>query len=122
MGMYRYATANLDGYRIGDEINTSLSVEKGLGEHFAASLVLRSRYSMKDYADTRFLGGTGGTFHDLMVGTSYADGPSTARVFGQVPVYRNVAGIQLTPTYLLGVEYRYVFDFRDLVDVIMPEL
>jgi hypothetical protein len=122
MGLYRYSTANLDGYRVGDEININLAVERGLGEHLAASLVLRSRFGMRDYVETRFLGGTGGTFHDVMPGLSYVDGPSIARVFGQIPLYRNVSGIQLTPTYLLGVEYSYTIDFRDVVDVIVPEL
>ncbi len=121
-GMYRYAGVNLDGYRIGDEVVTNIGAEKSIGEYLSASLVLRSRYALQDYANNRFLTATGGTFHDLMPALSYADGPSSARIFGQVPVYRNVRGIQLTSSYLLGAEYRYVFDFRSLVDVIMPEL
>jgi hypothetical protein len=112
MGMYRYAGANLDGYRLGDEINTSMAAETGFTENFSAMLVVRSRYGMQDYADARFLNGTGGSFHDLMGGISYGDGPSRARVFAQIPLHRNVRGIQLTSTYLLGFEYGYTLDFR----------
>jgi hypothetical protein len=121
-GMYRYAGANLDGYRIGDEINTTLGAEQQIGEYLAASLSVRSRYAAEDYANDRFLNGTGGTFHDLMPGLAYEDGPSMARIFAQLPLYRNVRGIQLTASYLLGVEYRHTFDFRDIVDLVVPEL
>lgn len=121
-GMYRYATANPDGYRLGDEITTGLGAEKGVGEFFTTSLYLRSRFALEDYADGRFLNGTGGTFHDLMASVTYADGPSTFRLFGQVPLYRNVRGIQVTTAYLLGAEYRYSVDFRGVVDAVLPEL
>ena len=121
-GMYRYAGANLDGYRIGDEIITTFGGEKQLGDFFAFNISIRSRYAMEDFANNRFLNGTGGTFHDLMPGVVYEDGPSLARVFGQFPLYRNVRGIQLTTTYMFGAEYSHTFDFRDAVDVIAPEL
>ena len=109
--MYRYAGMNFDSNRIGDEIMTNLGSRKSIGEFFSVSLILRSRYAMKDFAENRFLIGTGGTYHDLMPGVGYGDGPSAARVFAQIPLYRNVRGIQLTSTYLLGAEYRYTFDF-----------
>jgi len=121
-GTYRYAASNLNGYRIGDEILVNVGGEKSLGENFSALLLLRSRFAQKDFATGRFLIGTGGTYYDVMPALSYLEGPSTARIFGQLPVYRNVRGIQLTVTYLLGVEYRYTFDFRDIVDVIVPEI
>ena len=120
--MYRYAASNLNGYRIGDELLTNIGVERTLGENFSASLLLRSRFASEDFAVGRFLIGTGGTYHDVMPGFSYTEGASVARLFAQLPLYRNVRGIQLTTTYLLGVEYRYTFDFRDVVDVIVPEI
>ena len=121
-GLYRYPGSNLDGYRIGDEIFVNLGAEKSLGEQFSVALILRSRYADKDFAGGRFLIGTGGTYHDLVPVLLYSEGSSLARLSGQLPIYRNVRGIQLAITYLLGVEYRYTFDFRDIVDVIVPEL
>lgn len=110
-GIYRYSGMNFDQYRIGDEIITNIGSQKGLGEFFSVALVIRSRYAMKDFAENRFLIGTGGTYHDLMPAVSYAEGRSAARIFGQIPLYRNVRGLQLTSTYLLGAEYQYTFDF-----------
>jgi len=121
-GTYRYSSTNPDGYRIGDEIVLVFGGEKSLGENFSASLMTRSRFADKDFAGGRFLIGTGGTYHDMMPGLTYTDGPSSVRLFGQLPLYRNVRGLQLTTTYLLGAEYRYTIDFRDVVDVIVPEL
>ena len=119
---YRYAGTNFDGYRLGDEILVHLGGEYTITENVGGSMYLRSRFAQKDYANRRVLGATGGSYLDLMPGISYSDGPSTARVFGQVPVYRNVRGIQLSLSYMIGVEYRYTFDVRGLVDVIVPEL
>jgi hypothetical protein len=120
--MYRYSDGNPNGYRIGDEVLTNLGVEKSIGELFSAQLALRSRYAFKDFASGRFLIGTGGTYHDAVAALIYTDGPSTARLLGHLPVYRNVRGIQMTTSYLLGVEYQYTFDFRSVVDIVVPEL
>ncbi len=109
-GTYRYAGANFDGYRLGDEIVTGLGVEYSLGESFAGALLLRSRFAGQDFASRRILSATGGTYHDLMLALSYVEGASHVRAFTQLPVYRNVRGIQLTVAYLLGVEVRYTFD------------
>lgn len=111
-GTYRYAGTNFDGYRIGDEIVTGLGVEYTLSESFAGVLLLRSRFASQDYASRRILFATGGTYHDLMPSLSYVDGPSRVRAFAQLPVYRNVRGIQLTVAYLLGVEFSYTFDLN----------
>ncbi len=108
--MYRYSGANFDGYRIGDEYTIALGGDYALNENFGVALQLRSRFAMQDYANRRTLSATGGSYHDLMSSIAYTDGPSHARVFGQLPVYRNVRGIQLTVSYLLGIEYGYTFD------------
>ncbi len=110
---YRYSGTNFDGYRIGDEFVVGLGGEYELNEHFDGSLFLRSRFASQDYANRRTLSATGGTYHDFMPSLSYSDGPSHMRVFGQLPIYRNVRGIQLTLSYLLGIEYSFTFDFSE---------
>lgn len=112
-GTYRYAGTNFDGYRIGDEIITGLGLVYAFDENFAGLLLLRSRFASQDYASRRILSATGGTYHDLMASVSYNDGPGHLRAFGQLPVYRNVRGIQLTVAYLLGVEFGYTFDLSE---------
>lgn len=104
---YRYAGTNFDGYRLGDEILTTLLVEKSITEHYSGFVALRSRFAEKDFANRRFLIGTGGTYHDFMPGVGYADGPSSLRLFGQLPVYRNVRGIQLTLAHMIGLQFTY---------------
>jgi hypothetical protein len=117
---YRYAGTNLNGYRIGDEYLITLGGDYVLGENFSGSLHLRSRFAMQDYSNRRTLASTGGTYHDLMPSMSYVDGPSYARLFGQLPVYRNVRGTQLTLSYLLGVEYRYTIEFGNSSVIEVP--
>jgi hypothetical protein len=111
--MYRYSGTNFNSYRLGDEFLTTMGGEYSFSEHFGGLLMLRSRYALQDFSNRRTLSATGGTYHDLMPSISYYDGPSQFRVFSQLPVYRNVRGIQLTLAYLLGVEYSYAFDFSD---------
>ena len=121
-GTYRYAGTNLDGYRTGDEIVLLAGAEYDLSGYIGSSLVARARFARKDFAGRRVLSATGGSYVDLVPALTYAGGPSAARFFSHIPLYRNINGIQLTLTYLIGLEYRYTFDFRDVVDVLIPQL
>ncbi len=108
---FRYSASNFNAYRIGNELSVHTGGEYRFGQNFSGSLFLRGRFSSVDYSNGRFLNATGGTYYDLMPGIGYADGPSLFRIFGQLPLYRNVRGIQLTLSSMLGAEYRYTFDF-----------
>lgn len=107
---YKYAGTNFDGYRIGDEIIATVLAEKSVSENYALFLAVRSRFAGKDFASRRSLIGTGGTYHDLMPGIGYGDGPSSLRLYGQLPLYRNVRGIQTTLTYMVGLQFAYRFE------------
>lgn len=102
---YRYAGTNFDGYRIGDEVVAGLGGEYYFDEHYALSLLVRSRFAWQDFASQRILSATAGTYHDVLPSLSYYDGPSHVRAFAQMPLYRNVRGIQLTVSFMLGGEY-----------------
>jgi len=106
---YRYAGTNFDGYRLGDEIVATLLGEKSIGENYSGFLALRARFVQKDYANRRFLVGTGGTYYDFMPGIGYGEGRSSLKLFGQLPLYRNVRGIQLALAYTLGISFAYEF-------------
>ena len=104
---YRYAGTNFDGYRLGDEILATVIAEKSITENYAGFVALRSRFAQKDFANRRFLIGTGGTYYDFMPGIAYREGRSSLKLFGQLPLYRNVRGIQLTPAYMFGLQFTH---------------
>jgi hypothetical protein len=109
-GSYRYAGTNLDGYRIGDELIAALGAGWAIDQHFALLLPLRGRFQRKDFSNRRVLSGTGGTYWDLLPAVIYGEGNAVARVFASVPLYRNVAGIQMTPGFGIGAEVSYAID------------
>ena len=110
--LYRYAGVNLDSYRYGDEFLTSINGSYAFADFIALNLQLRGRFAEKDYWNGRFLPSTGGTYIDLTPGLIYYEGSFALRVFVQVPVYRNVQGIQLAVNNMLGTEISYIFDFN----------
>lgn len=123
--LYKYAGTNFDSYRIGDEIVGSIGGVYTLTGNFSGSLALRSRFAWQDYANRRVLLATGGTYHDILPAILYGEGSVAVRLFAQFPLYRNVRGIQLTPTHMLGLELMYTMDFRtpfDLLDRLREEI
>jgi hypothetical protein len=110
--LYRYAGVNLDGYRYGDEFITSINGTYGIVDFLAINLQVKGRFSDKDYWNGRFLPSTGGTYIDLIPSLVYVEGAFNLRILAQVPVYRDVQGIQLTVSEKLGVELRYTFDLN----------
>lgn len=103
-GLYRYAGSNLDGYRFGDEYLFSVGSEYYLTDFLTFSLSVRGRFSDKDFWGGRFLPSTGGTYYELLPSIIYTEGLYNLRVFYQTPLYRNVQGIQLTTSSIVGVE------------------
>lgn len=101
---YRYAGANLDGYRFGDEYVISLMGEYSPTDYLTISLSTKSRFSNEDFWGGRFLPSTGGTYHDIIPGLIYYEGPVQIKVFYQLPLYRNVKGIQLVTSNAAGIE------------------
>ena len=110
--LYRYAGVNLDSYRYGDEFLTSVNGTYSFAEFLAVNLQLKGRFASEDYWNGRFLPSTGGTYIDLTPSLIYYEGSFSLRVFVQVPVYRNVKGIQLAVNEMLGTEISYIFDLN----------
>jgi hypothetical protein len=107
--LYRYAGVNLDGYRFGDEFLASINGTYTFTEFLAINLQLKGRW---DYWNGRFLPSTGGVYIDLTPSLIYYEGNFSLRVFVQIPVHRNVEGIQLAVNEMLGTEIRYIFDLK----------
>ena len=110
--LYRYAGVNLDSYRFGDEFLASINGTYTFAEFLAINLQLKGRWAAEDYWNGRFLPSTGGGYIDLTPSLIYYEGKFSLRVFIQIPVYRNVQGIQLAVNEMLGTEIRYIFDFN----------
>lgn len=107
---YRYAGSNLDGYRFGDEIIFSLNGEYYFTEYLTFSMSLRGRFSNEDFWGGRFLPSTGGTYYDILPSLIYSENNYSVKAFYQTAVYRNVRGIQLTTSSVLGIEFLYNID------------
>jgi hypothetical protein len=101
---YKYAGSNLDGYKFGDEIIFSLGGEYYFTDYLAFSLSARGRLADEDFWGGRFLPSTGGTYYDLLPSLIYSEGSYNFKIFYQTPVYRNVQGIQLTTSNVIGAE------------------
>lgn len=110
--LYKYSGVNLDSYRYGDEILASLTGTYGLAEFISVGLTIKSRFADEDFWDDRFLPSTGGTYFDLLPDLTYYEGGFSLRVFTQLPVYRNVKGIQLAVSEIYGAEFRYFIDLK----------
>jgi hypothetical protein len=108
--LYRYAGSNLDGYRFGDELIFSIGGEYYVTDYLTFSLSARGRFSDEDYWGGRFLPSTGGTYYDLLPALIYTEGSYNLKVFYQTPFYRNVQGIQLTSSSIVGVELLFNFN------------
>ncbi|MGB5847749.1 MAG: hypothetical protein WBH40_04620 [Ignavibacteriaceae bacterium] len=110
--LYRYVGVNLDSYRYGDELLASLNGAYSIADFIAINLQLKGRFADKDYWNGRFLPSTGGTYIDLTPSIIYYEGSFSLRVFTQVPLYRDLQGIQLAVTEMLGTEISYIFSLK----------
>ena len=108
--LYRYTGANLDGYRFGDEYIISLNGEYYLAEYLTFAMGIRARFANEDFLKDRFLPSTGGTYYDLLPAIVYSESNYLLKIFYHIQVYRNVKGIQLTTSSILGTELLFKID------------
>lgn len=107
---YKYAGSNIDGYRFGDELAFSLSGEYYFTEYLTLSLSARGRIAGKDFWGGRFLPSTGGTYYDVLPSLIYSEDFYSLKIFYQAPLHRNVQGIQLTTSSIIGAELLFHFN------------
>lgn len=110
--LYRYTGTNLDAYRYGDEFISSINGTYGIASFLAFNLQFKGRFAAKDYWNSRFLPSTGGTYLDLTPSLVYVEGNFNLKILAQVPLYRDVQGIQLAVSEKLGAELSYLFDLN----------
>ncbi|MGD8307429.1 MAG: hypothetical protein PVF17_12305 [Ignavibacteria bacterium] len=54
----------------------------------------------------------GGTYFDITPGLIYYEGDFSIRIFTQLPLYRNLQGIQFAISEMPGAEIWYNFDLK----------
>lgn len=107
--LYRYSGTNMDNYRFGDEILLSVGAGYGLLDYLDLSLLFKGRFAKQDYSNGRILQSTGSRTYSIMPNIIYYEDHSALRLFAQFPFYRNVNGLQLTLSQLVGMELLYFF-------------
>jgi hypothetical protein len=108
--LYRYTGVNPDGYKFGNEWLPTLAIEYNPTTWLGFSLLARTRIAGKDFAEGRFLPSTSGETYTLVPTILYREGPLAFRAYQQIPVYRNLAGPQLSLTKFFGAELQVWFD------------
>jgi hypothetical protein len=119
-GLYRYAGANFDGYKFGDELIVATGTEYNLRDYLSVALFARGRFAKQDYSNRRILQATGSSAWYVEPAVSYFEKNSTFRIFGQIPVYQNVRSIQLTPSWMVGLGLGFIFDFGSKIELLVP--
>jgi hypothetical protein len=119
-GLYRYAGANFDGYKFGDELIVSTGTEYNHREYLSFAISARGRFAKQDYSNKRILQATGSSAWYVEPAFSYFGKNSLFRIFGQIPVYQNVRSIQLTPSWMIGMGLGFIFDFGSTIDLLVP--
>lgn len=107
--IYRRPSANGDGYRVGHELKYYLGASYRTPKYFDFTAQVKWRTAGGDSFKDRPLLSTGGHWVYFMPGINLNIKTLSFQVFGQFPIYRNVEGIQLTPSYsfLLASYYKF---------------
>lgn len=94
-----------DRYKFGNEVQifTGLSDQLLIGNGIHnPSLLLRFRHTKKDEIEDFYNDNTGGSWLYLVPGWNYIIHPNVSLgVSGEIPLYRNLNGLQITTTYKL---------------------
>lgn len=107
---YRFTGTNDLNYRFGNEFVGSLGVNYRISNHLNLTGQLRYRSTTPDKFLKLGIPNTGGEWLYYVPGINIPLGKSlTLRTAIEIPVYRNLRGIQLTTTYALSFSAFYSF-------------
>lgn len=107
--MFQTALYSTDQYRPGEGINLNLGLRYSDLNFIFPQIQLNFRYVLHDTGKNADTVSTGGTLLYLSPGVSVPIGDQvTAYGFVQIPIYENVNGVQLTPSYTISLGGRYI--------------
>ncbi|MDP2364954.1 MAG: hypothetical protein Q8M94_14440 [Ignavibacteria bacterium] len=100
------------GYKFGNEFVGSIGAGYRTDNIFDYSLAFRFRTTSVDQFDNEVIPNTGGLWFYIIPGLNIKVTDNfITRLSGQIPVYRNLKGTQLTSTYTLSASFFYNYTF-----------
>lgn len=106
------------GYSFGNEFITNLGLGYRTDTIVDYSLLLRFRNTVPDKFNLSEIPNTGGDWLYIVPGINFKlGGALTTRLSGQIPIFRNLSGTQLTTSYTASVSFYYSFRmFNDILN------
>ncbi len=109
----RFGDSFQQGYTFGNELFVNLGAGYRTDTFFDFTLMLRFRNTTPDKFDGGQLPNTGGNWLYLVPGINgKLSDQFTARLSGQIPLYRNLTGTQLTTTYSASIGLFYSINLK----------
>ncbi len=103
----RFGTGN-GGYSFGDEFQAAIGAGYRTDSPFDATLLFRYRTTGRDRFDGDFVSNTGGHWVYVVPGVNIKLFDTVQmRIDGQIPIYRNLDGTQLTTTFSSSITFFY---------------
>ena len=110
----RFGDSFQQGYTFGNELFINLGAGYRTDTFFDFTLLFRFRNTEPDKFDEGTLPNTGGSWLYLVPGINGKITDSfTARLSGQIPLYRNLSGTQLTTTYTASLGLFYNINLKE---------
>ncbi len=102
--------SNFDNYKFGNEFILNLGAGYNFSTNLGTTLFLRYRNSQADKFSDQSLPNSGGKWLNLVPGINASISPSiTLRGSGQLPVYRELEGVQFSTSYSFSISLFYTF-------------
>ncbi len=110
-GIYQTALGEKDAYKPGSALNFSFGFRYFGVEFMTPQLQINARYVEHDTGANADTVSTGGTIAYLSPGVGVPIGGSGVELytFLQLPIFQNLFGVQLAPTYTFSLGARYLF-------------
>ena len=108
--LFQFALDSRDDYRPGNGLNLNFGLRYMTLDAFTPQLQINARYVQRDGGLNADTISTGGTLVYLSPGISVPV-TSLAAIYGflQLPIYQNLQGVQLVPTYTASLGARFLF-------------
>lgn len=111
----RYTGVSERGYRFGNESILSISTSYRTDRFFDLSLSFRYRTTRPDQFNNSNIPNTGGQWFTVIPGVNLKLSKNlSARVTGQIPLYRNLQGTQLTTSYRASLSLFYTLSVNKI--------
>jgi hypothetical protein len=99
------------GYRFGNEFIVSVGISYPLISNFDFSTILKYRNTQNDSFGNQNIPNTGGNWIYFFPGiTYYLNEQISTRLDGELPIFTNVSGTQLTTTFTASVSFFYTIN------------